>query len=279
MNNSITAKNITHVFKDESGKAVEALKNVSFSVKHGEFFTILGPSGCGKSTLLRICAGMIKPSRGTVEVGEPSPTVSPQGSDHSREKTRFSMGFHPWFPVGSGENQNNATMSMIFQSSAIFPWLTVYQNVEFGLKMRQMPDEERKSRVMEHIKEIGLEQFVDSYPKDLSGGMKQRVGVARALAMNPEILLMDEAFSALDAFTAEKLRKEVLGLWLKDTMTICMVTHSVDEAVEMSDHVLVMTPRPGQVEAVVPVTLPRPRNKRSQEFFALVDAFNELVRV
>lgn len=245
MNNAVVAENLSHVFKEEDGKKIEVLRDVSFSVKPGEFFTILGPSGCGKSTLLRIVAGMIPPTKGIIQ-------------------------FH---------DNAKSDLSMIFQASAIFPWLTVYQNVEFGLKMRNMPESERQNTVKEHIREIGLSGFEHSYPKDLSGGMKQRVGIARALALNPKILLMDEAFSALDAFTAEKLRQEVLNLWLKDRMTIVMVTHYVDEAVAMSDRVLVMTPRPGRVEKVFPVDLPRPRNKRSSEFFALVDQISEVVRI
>lgn len=247
MNNGykIKADAISHNFKDDGGE-VNVLRDISFSVKEGEFFTILGPSGCGKSTLLRIIAGMIKSTKG---------------------KARFS---------GGDGNQN---LTMIFQSFALFPWLTVYGNVDFGLKMKVVPAKTRHELVMEHIDEIGLRGFENLYPKDLSGGMKQRVGIARALAMNPEVLLMDEAFSSLDAFTADKLRKEILDLWLKDKMTIVMVTHLVDEAIEMSDRVLVMTPRPGRVEAIVDINLPRPRNKRSQDFFSLVDKINDLVKI
>lgn len=248
MNNQdviIRASDLDHHFLLDSGKSIEVLRNVSFSVKRGEFFTVLGPSGCGKSTLLRIIAKMINPSRGGISFG-----------------------------IGDFKK-----LAMIFQSFAIFPWLTVRENVEFGLKMSNVSQTEREAIVREHIHEIGLTGFEKTYPKDLSGGMKQRVGIARALAMNPSVLLMDEAFSALDAFTAEKLRKEVLDLWLKDRMTIIMVTHSVDEAVEMSDRVLVMTPRPGRVEATVEIALARPRNKRSPDFFSLVDKLSEIVKV
>lgn len=241
----IKADAISHNFKDDGGE-VNVLRDISFSVKEGEFFTILGPSGCGKSTLLRIIAGMLKSTKGEVQFSD---------------------------------TEDNKNLSMIFQSFAIFPWLTVYENVEFGLKMKGVSDKERSELVKEHINEIGLNSFENLYPKDLSGGMKQRVGIARALALSPGILLMDEAFSSLDAFTADKLRKEVLDLWLKDKMTIMMVTHLVDEAIEMSDRVLVMTPRPGRVEAIVDINLPRPRNKRSQEFFSLVDKINDLVKI
>ncbi len=244
--NVIRSDKISHVFLTEDKKRIEVLRNVSFEVERGEFFTILGPSGCGKSTLLRIIAGMVKPTKGVVEFSS-----SEAGKD----------------------------FAMVFQSFAIFPWLTVYENVEFGLKMRGVAGNDRENVAREHIQEIGLAGFEDTYPKDLSGGMKQRVGIARALAISPKLLLMDEPFSALDAFTAEKLRKEVLGLWLKDKMTIVMVTHLVDEAIEMSDRVLVMTPRPGQVEAVLPIELPRPRNRRSKDFFDVVDKITEFVKV
>lgn len=241
---AIRVNGVGHSFSDEDGKKFEALRGISFDVKRGEFFTILGPSGCGKSTLLRILSGIMKPSHGKVEF--------------------------------SSEDKN---LALVFQSFALFPWLTVYENVEFGLKMRGVLQQKRTSLVKEHIQEIGLTPFEDSYPKDLSGGMKQRVGIARALATSPNFLLMDEPFSSLDAFTAEKLRNEVQALWLKDKMTVVMVTHLVDEAVEMADTVLVMTSHPGKVEAVVPVNLPRPRNRRSPEFFALVDKIMEIVKI
>lgn len=245
MSDIITVKNLGHSFLDED-KKTETLRDISLAVRAGEFFTILGPSGCGKSTLLRIIAGMIEPSKGTIEFSPP-------------ESVRY--------------------LSMVFQSFALFPWMTVEKNVEFGLRMKGVPEKERRHRREEHIREIGLGGFEKTYPKDLSGGMKQRVGVARAMAISPKILLMDEPFSALDAFTAEKLRQEVLDFWLKDRMTIIMVTHLVDEAVEMSDRILVMTPRPGRIEAVIPVDLSRPRNRRSREFFDLADRIMKMVKV
>lgn len=242
MNDIFVVKNLSHSFKEESGKVTEALKDVSFSVRAGEFFTVLGPSGCGKSTLLRILGGMISRSRGMIE-----------------------------FPRG-------LKLAMIFQSSAIFPWLNVKKNVEFGLKMAGISLADRRTIVKEHLTEVGLERFAHVYPKDLSGGMKQRVGVARALAVNPDVLLMDEAFSALDEFTAEKLRKEVLDLWLKDKMTVIMVTHSVKEAIEMSDRIAVMTPRPGKIENVFNVDFPRPRDPRDKAFFDLEDKIKSVIK-
>lgn len=247
MNNQplLKVSNITHTFTSEDGKKIEVLRDVSFEVSKGEFFTILGPSGCGKSTMLRIIAGMIQPLHGRVEF-----------LDHSE-----------------------SNVSMIFQSFALFPWLSIYENVEFGLKMKGVSDHARAPIVHEHIQEIGLQGFTHAYPKDLSGGMKQRVGIARALTMNPKVLLMDEPFSALDAFTAEKLREEILSLWAKDKITIIMVTHSVEEAVQMSDRVLVMTPRPGEIEEAIEIDISRPRSKRAPEFFALMDKISGIIKL
>lgn len=242
----IKAEKIGQTFLNEDGNRIEVLHNISFEVKEGEFLTILGPSGCGKSTLLRILVGITKQSRGEV--------------------------------VFSSTGLKSETAA-VFQSFALFPWLTAYENVEFGLKMRGFSDKDRERLVKEHLQETGLTRFENSYPKDLSGGMKQRVGIARALAISPRILLMDEPFSSLDVFTATKLRREVLEFWVKDKMTVVMVTHLVDEAIEMADRVLVMTPRPGKIEATIEVGLPRPRNTRSPEFFQLVDKIIDLVKV
>ncbi|MBI2591336.1 MAG: ATP-binding cassette domain-containing protein [Candidatus Brennerbacteria bacterium] len=178
MNNkdyAIKVNNLDHFFISNDDKKMEALRDVSFIIKPGEFSAILGPSGCGKSTLLRILAGMIKPIRGKIEFG-----------------------------INDTGFKNN-DFAMIFQSFAIFPWLNVYENVEFGLKMKNFSFIERANKVEEHIKEIGLTDFKKTYPKDLSGGMKQRVGIARALAIEPKLLFMDEPFSSLDAFTANGL--------------------------------------------------------------------------
>ena len=238
---------VSHAFIDEdSAKATPVLHDISFEVKEGEFFSVLGPSGCGKSTLLRIIAGMVLPQKGI---------------------------------IGFKDNETKEKLGMIFQSFALFPWLTAHENIEFGLKMKDIDHTVRKHIVKERLGEVGLTGFEHAYPKDLSGGMKQRVGIARALVLNPSLLLMDEAFSALDAFTAERLRKEVLQLWTKEKMSIVMVRHLVEEAVEMSDRVLVMTPRPGAIEAIVDINLPRPRDTRSHEFFGLVDKINSLVKI
>ena len=236
MENNLLLKisHLHHSFPEEGKKKLEVIKDVSFEVWKGEFLSIVCPSGGGKSTLLRIIAGLVKQTGGSLELG-------------------------------------SNKMAMVFQNFAIFPWLTVYENIEFGLKMNGIAARERRNVVQEKIKEVGLAGFEDKYPKELSGGMRQRVGIARALAVNPEILLVDEPFSSLDSFTAEKLREDLLGIWLRYKMTVVMVTHLVEEAVQLSDRVLVLSPRPARIKLEMDISLERPRDRRSGEFYALVD--------
>ncbi len=234
-NDILTVENISHSFREENGERTHALREVSFSVTHGEFLSIIGPSGCGKSTLLKIIAGLIPATRGHIK-------------------------------------NNASSMAMVFQNFAVFPWLTVIGNVEFGLKMSGMPKEERRARALEKIRDAGLSGYEKKHPHELSGGMRQRVGIARALAVSPDLLLMDEPFSSLDELTAEKLRADLLALWKKYKMTVVMVTHLVEEAVQMSDKIVILSARPGAMKKIISVDLPRPRAKRSKEYFALVDA-------
>lgn len=230
----LKVNDLSHSFTGENKKIFEVIKNISFSVKEGEFLSIVGPSGGGKSTLLRIITGLIKPTRGTVEV-------------------------------------NTSKMAMVFQNFAIFPWLTVHDNIGFGLKMAGVSARERKAIIAEKIKEVGLSGFDKKYPKELSGGMRQRVGLARALAVSPELLIMDEPFSSLDTFTAEKLRADLLEIWYKYKMTIVMVTHLVEEALQMSDIIIIVSRRPASIKQILDINLDRPRNNRSENFFSLLD--------
>ncbi len=231
----IKTENISYVYKnEETGEKLEVLKNISIDVYSGEFVSIIGPSGCGKSTFLKILTNLIKSKKGSV--------IS-----------------------------NSKEMSMVFQNFALFPWLTVKENIEFGLKMKGVSAAERGKIAEEKIKEVELSGFEHKYPTELSGGMRQRVGIARALAVSPDLLFMDEPFSSLDAFTAEKLRKDLMGIWLKYKMTVIMVTHLVEEAVELSDRVIIFSQRPASVKNIVEVKIPRPRDKRSKEYYDLVD--------
>ncbi len=226
----------------ESGdRTVRALRDVSFGVGEGEFVCIVGPSGCGKTTLFRIIAGLEEPSGGTIWLnGEP---VEGPGTDRG----------------------------MVFQEYGLFPWRTVLENVGFGLEQRDMPRAERRERASEMIELVGLEGVDDAYPNELSGGMKQRVGIARALAVDPEILLMDEPFGSVDAQTRDMLHGELLRIWQETGKTVLFVTHDVDEAVTLADRVVVLTGSPGHVHDLVDVDLGRPRS-RTDEAFAEYEA-------
>jgi NitT/TauT family transport system ATP-binding protein len=209
------------------GGTFTAIDNISLDIAPGTFFVIVGPSGCGKTTLLRILAGLEKPTSGSVEVRSE----------------------HPGKPVNS----------MVFQGDSIFPWMTVYQNAAYGLKMRGVPEAEIKEVVGHYLDKTGLTRFATRFPHQLSGGMKQRVSIARAFANDPEILLMDEPFSALDEQNKTLLQEEVLRIWEEHKKTVVFITHSVDEAVTLSDKIMIMSAQPGQVKAIIDVPFARPR--------------------
>jgi NitT/TauT family transport system ATP-binding protein len=222
----ITACDVTKVFATR-GRPVVALDHVSFEVADGEFVCVVGPSGCGKSTLLRILAGLVAPTSGAVTFG-----------DGRRGKPLYSL---------------------VFQEYAIFPWKTVLQNVVFGLEMRGVPRAERESTGHAWIERVGLQEFADAYPRQLSGGMRQRVGIARAFANDPEVLLMDEPMGAIDAQTRLLLMDELLRLWEADRKTVVYITHDIEEAVLLGDRVMLMTARPGRPKATYAVPFARPR--------------------
>ncbi|BAU28444.1 NitT/TauT family transport system ATP-binding protein [Aneurinibacillus soli] len=230
---------------DVSNKAnVTILENINLKIAEGEFVSILGPSGSGKSTLLRIIAGLIAPTQGSVSYNG----VPIQGT--------------------------NPGVSMVFQSFALFPWLTVLENVKVGLENKSLLDEEKERKALEIIDMVGLDGFKGAYPKELSGGMRQRVGIGRALAMEPDILLMDEPFSALDVLTAENLKRDLLELWMEKkipTKSIIMVTHSIEEAVYMSDRAVVLSRDPARIIVDIPITLRHWREKQDPRFTELVD--------
>ena len=217
---------ICDIHKDFGG--LVAIQGVSVDIAHGEFFMIVGPSGCGKTTLLRILGGLESITGGRIEIETPS---------SSR-------------PVNS----------MIFQGDSIFPWMTVWDNAAYGLKMRRVPAATIRETVGHYLARTGLTRFADYYPYQLSGGMRQRVAIARAFANDPEILLMDEPFSALDAQNKLILQEELLRIWEEHKKTVVFITHAVDEAVFLGDRIMIMTAQPGRVKTFVPVTLPRPRD-------------------
>jgi NitT/TauT family transport system ATP-binding protein len=218
---------------------IEALAPIDLSIPKGEFVCMIGASGCGKSTLLRIIAGFEEPTTGEVSID--GKVITGPGSDRG----------------------------MVFQDYALFPWMTVRQNISFGPRQRQLPRAEIDRTTDEFVRMVGLERFADRYPNQLSGGMKQRVAIARVLANDANILLMDEPFGALDALTREQLQNELLQIWKRTGVTTIFVTHSVEEAVLLADRVLVMSAGPGRIDSDFRVDLPRPRDVSSPEFNAL----------
>jgi len=220
----------------KDSREIRALDSFSLEVRQGEFVCLLGPSGCGKTTVLRIIAGLETPSEGTVTVR----SDGPEREDQAR--------------------------GMVFQEFALFPWRTVRKNIEFGLEIKMTPEAEMRRLSSQLIDLVGLKGFEDAHPGELSGGMKQRVGIARALATDPKVLLMDEPFGSLDAQTRNLMQRELLRIWSATHKTILFVTHSVDEAVFLADRIVIMTARPGRVREVIEVGLTRPRDRTSQEF-------------
>jgi NitT/TauT family transport system ATP-binding protein len=241
----IELRNVSRLFPKGSGEDLVVLDDVDLTLRAGEIVGLLGRSGSGKSTLLRIIAGLISPSGGSARCRGQDIDGPPDG------------------------------VSMVFQSFALFPWLTVLQNVELGLEALGIDRAERRSRALAAIDLIGLDGYESAYPKELSGGMRQRVGFARALVVHPDLLLMDEPFSALDVLTAETLRTDLIELWVEGRLpikSVLMVTHNIEEAVLMCDRILVFSSNPGRVAAEIKVELPHPRNRLDPTFRQLVDS-------
>ncbi|TWH45594.1 ABC transporter ATP-binding protein [Sporomusa sp. KB1] len=227
-----------HLKKD---REIIALNDVSLSVNDQEFVCLLGPSGCGKSTLLKIIAGLEQASSGWVEID--GQRITAPGSDRA----------------------------IVFQDYALFPWRTVVENVQFGLDLRKVPAKAAREKALEYLNLVNLCNFANVYPHQLSGGMKQRVAIARALVLEPKILLLDEPFGALDAFTRMQLQLELTSICKKNSPTVIFVTHDIDEAIYLGDRVVIMTPNPGKVNAIVNVQLPKPRNRTDYDFNKIRD--------
>jgi NitT/TauT family transport system ATP-binding protein len=233
------------------GELVEAVSTVDMHVKPGEFVSIIGPSGCGKSTLLNIVAGFVKPTSGTVLLD--GANIKGPGSDRG----------------------------VVFQQYSLFPWLTVRKNVEFGLKMKGIAAAQRETQARTLLGLAGLLAFENHYPDQLSGGMKQRVGIVRALATSPQVLLMDEPFGALDAQTRTVMQEILTNMWQQFRISVLFVTHDIEESIFLSDRIYVMTARPGRIKAEIVVPLPRPRTPEmiyTPEFIGLVQQLKALIR-
>ena len=238
----VQIKDVKKIYEGRNGQTI-ALNGANLDIYDNEFICVVGPSGCGKSTLLNIIAGLHEATSGEVLVDG----VKVEGTGVDR--------------------------GVVFQQYALFPWLTVKKNVLFGLKLKKgMTEEEREAAAMKYIKMVGLEKFVDSYPKELSGGMKQRVAIARAYAVNPSLLLMDEPFGALDAQTRTQLQTELLKTWEEEKKTCFFITHDVEEAILLSSRVVVMSARPGRIKEVIDIDIPYPRNQETK----MLPRFTEL---
>jgi NitT/TauT family transport system ATP-binding protein len=233
---TLEIKNVSRTFVSEDNQTMEALSDISLSVGNEEFICILGPSGCGKTTLLRIIAGLESASSGSVILD------------------------------GAAITRPSPKMAMIFQEYSLYPWRTVEENVALGMELRGIKKAERSAAVEKYLDLVGLAGFGKRHPHELSGGMRQRVAVARALAIDPSILLMDEPFGALDAQTRNRMQHELLRIWEKTKKTILFVTHSVDEAVFLADRIVVLTHRPGMIKEIVSIPSARPRERTSEEF-------------
>jgi NitT/TauT family transport system ATP-binding protein len=231
---AISISNLTKFYGSPKGRRMKALENVTLTVGRGEFVSIIGPSGCGKTTMLKMVGGILGWDEGSIEVlGKPV----------------------------TGPGPERAT---VFQSFALLPWMTVIDNVSFGLKVRGMAKPERYAVARKLLASVGLADFETSYPRQLSGGMQQRVGLARALAVSPQLLLMDEPFSAIDAQTRLILQTDLLDIWSKTDLSVLFITHAMDEAVFLSDKVVIMGARPGHVTDIIDVDLPRPRTEETR---------------
>lgn len=241
----VAIRNLHKEFLTEKGHRVRALEGIDLTVEENAFVCLLGPSGCGKSTLLRIVAGLERATRGAV-VYRGSPVTDP-----GKER------------------------GMVFQEYSLFPWRSIRDNIGLGLEFAGVAVEERRSRSREYLALVGLEKFENAFPHELSGGMRQRAAIARALANDPDVLLMDEPFGALDAYTRILLQQELLRIWEEHRKTILFVTHGVDEAVFLADTIVLMSARPGRIRQIFPVDIPRPRKRHDARFGALAEAILE----
>lgn len=246
----LKVQNVKQVFNTPTGTPMTVLEDINFTLRENEIVGLLGKSGSGKSTILRIVSALNKPTKGTVLFHD-KPIEKP-----------------------------NSKISMVFQNFALFPWLTTIENIGIGLRTRNVPEEEITKRSLRAISLIGLDGYENNYPRDLSGGMRQRVGIARALVINPEILLMDEPFSALDVLTGEVLKTDLLDIWTEESTSlksILIVTHNIEEAIFLCDKIMVLSSHPGKIISEIPIKIPHPRDRLSVEFRKIVDQIYDLM--
>ncbi|MGA0563482.1 ABC transporter ATP-binding protein [Ancylobacter sp. VNQ12] len=244
---AVSIQSVSKRWTPEGRAPVQALDDLTFDVAPGEFIVLLGPSGCGKSTLLYMIAGLEEVSGGTIACD------------------------------GETVTEPSAERGLIFQEASLFPWLTITDNVAFGLAVQHVQPVKRREIAIETLRRVGLGDMLDKKPDELSGGMRQRAACARALAMRPKVLMMDEPFAALDVQTRARMQDFLLQIWRDSGASILLVTHSIDEAISLADRVVVFTSRPGRVKTIVPIDLPRPRESRDPRYHAYRDMFTELL--
>ena len=240
----LVIENINKEFKNAQGKTLPVLQDINLTINKEEFVALVGPSGCGKSTLLNLAAGLLDPTSGTIKFTEVEGNKEPR-------------------------------MSIVFQETGLFPWRSVAENVAFGLEAENFPAEKRKERIAHYIELVGLKGFESSFPHQLSGGMRQRVGIARALAVEPDVLLMDEPFSALDAQTRTIMQEELVTLWEKTRLTTLYVTHNIQEAVMLADRVVLLSRRPGKISKILEINIPRAERSNPEN----AEAIAEFIRI
>jgi ABC-type nitrate/sulfonate/bicarbonate transport system ATPase subunit len=248
---TVNIRNLNKTFNAES-RFVHAIKDVNLDIEDGEFVCVVGHSGCGKTTMLNILGGFLPPTSGQILI---------EGK-----------------PIQEVITSDDVSIGVVFQEYALFPWRTAVQNIEFGMEMLGIAKRERRRRAAEFLRLVHLEEFADVYPHELSGGMRQRVAVARALAYEPALLLMDEPFGALDAQTRERLQILTEDIWMRTKKTIFYVTHNLSEAVYLANRIVVMRPGPGRIHEIVNVSLPRPRDPFDSEFVDIERRLNEAIR-
>lgn len=236
---AIRIENVGKIYEDADGNSVTALNNINLTINDGEFVSIVGPSGCGKSTLLEIVAGLQTATSGNVYLDD-KPVTGP-GRD----------------------------IGVVFQSAALFPWRTVRKNMAYGMEIAKVPKEEQKKRIDKYLELMGLKDFADKYPSQLSGGMRQRAGIARTLIMNPKVTLMDEPFSAVDHLTRSTLQEELIRIHQTEKKTVLFVTHDISEAVLLSDRVILLTPRPGRIQEEYVIKTKQPRSRTDDEIIKI----------
>lgn len=249
--NAVALDEISVTYQDSKKNTRTVLDHVSLHIRQGEFISLLGPSGCGKTTLLRVIADLKEQTEGTVKV-----------AGQSAEKARLAH-----------------KCAMVFQTPSLLEWRTVLENIELPLELKKIPKKERRKIALKQLEIVDLQGYENSYPKELSGGMQQRVGIARALAADPEILLMDEPFSALDEFTKARLHGDLLRIWRNTGKTIVFVTHNISESVFLSDRVCVLSSNPARISEIVDIRLPRPREGsvlKTEEYFKAVSQIREI---